>query len=488
MNIQNAPKTIKEARDLFVKGEYMPSDLLAHYIQNIESKNKDLNIYLEVFEDAMGSAKLADERYKAGTARELEGMPFAIKDCILIKGKTVSGGSLMLENYIAPYDATAIRLLREAGAIFIGRTNMDEFAMGGSGENSAYGPTKNPLDITRVPGGTSSGSAAALAGDMCLVALGSDTGGSVRQPGSFCGVYGFKPSYGGISRSGLMAAGSSLDQIGVLANSIEDIEIVYKIIGKEDVLDGTTIPGVARANKNDKSKDQNKFVKNILYPKSYIDSEGVNKEVRDNFYQFLDKAKEEGYEVTEVDLESLKYALAMYYIIMPAEVSTNLSRLEGLRFGGADKDDMEALGEIKDYQDLYRKNRSKYFGSEAKRRIIIGTYVLSHGYYDAYYGKATLMREKMKAEFAKIFESGSIFLTPTAPSTAFKLASEMSEPKSPLSLYLEDIFTVPANLAMIPGISIPSGTDSEGMPFGVQALSGFGHEEHIFSFVKDMTI
>jgi aspartyl-tRNA(Asn)/glutamyl-tRNA(Gln) amidotransferase subunit A len=468
------PKSIKQAKEMFEGKKLKPSDLLEFYLKNIDDKNKDLNIFLEDFKDeARAQAKLADERYEAGRARQLEGVVIAVKDCILIQSHVASSGSKMLESYVAPYDATAVRLLTDAGAIFIGRTNMDEFAMGGSGENSAYGPTKNPVDATRVPGGTSSGSAAAVAADMCLVALGSDTGGSVRQPGSFCGVYGYKPSYGGVSRSGLMAAGSSLDQIGILSHDIADVELVYEIIGKEDVLDGTSIPERIRH-----EKSETPFIKNILYPKNYIDAEGVSSEVRENFYKFLEIAKEKGYSVTEVDVETLKYSLAMYYCIMPAEVSTNLSRMDGLRFGGGD------VGDVDSYQNLYSKNRGKYFSSEAKRRIIIGTYVLSHGYYDAYYGKAVLLREKMKKEFADLFTKGSIFLTPTAPTTAFKLSS-LGETRDPLSLYLEDIFTVPANLAGLPGISIPSGSDSSGLPFGIQALASFGCDPHLFQFAKD---
>lgn len=471
----NFPKSISEAKAKFISGEMKPSELVAEYLSKINELNPTLNAYLEVFEDVKSLAIVADEKYKNGTARKLEGIPFAVKDCILIEGKCASAGSKMLEKYISSYDATAIKLLREEGALFLGRTNMDEFAMGGSGENSAFGPTLNPHDHTRVPGGTSSGSAAAVAADMCLVALGSDTGGSVRQPGSFCGVVGYKPSYGGVSRFGLIAAGSSLDQIGILANCVEDVELVQSIIGKQDSCDGTSIPYSLRQNfLNDKD-----FTKTILYPKSLIDGEGINKEVRENFYQFLDLAKTKGYSVKEVEIDALKYALAMYYIIMPAEVSTNLSRMDGLRFGGGD------VGEVKSYQELFKKNRGKFFGKEAKRRIIIGTYVLSHGYYDAYYGKATLLREQLKAEFAKVFAQGSIYLTPTAPTTAFKLKGA-GEERDPLTLYLEDIFTVPANLAQLPGISIPSGKDVEGLPFGIQALAPFGHDHFLFQFVKDL--
>jgi aspartyl-tRNA(Asn)/glutamyl-tRNA(Gln) amidotransferase subunit A len=469
------PKSIEEAKKAFASGEYSPSQLVEVYLQKIEELNPTLNAYLEVFSDVAELAKTADERYKNGTARELEGIPFAVKDCILLEGKHASAGSKMLEKYIASYDATAIKQLREVGALFLGRTNMDEFAMGGTGENSAYGSTLNPHDHSRVPGGTSSGSAVAVSADMCLVALGSDTGGSVRQPGSFCGVYGYKPSYGGVSRFGLIAAGSSLDQIGVLANTVEDVQMVQKVVYKQDLLDDTTIPDTLRATYDGDVP----FKKTILYPKNLVDSDGINKGVQQNFYEFLDKAKKVGYDLKEVDIDSLKYALAMYYIIMPAEVSTNLSRMDGLRFGGGD------VGEVSSYQDLFKKTRGKFFGAEAKRRIIIGTYVLSHGYYDAYYGKATLLREQLKAEFAKVFAEGSIYLTPTAPTTAFKLKGS-GEDRDPLTLYLEDIFTVPANLAQLPGISIPSGKDLIGLPYGVQALAPFGHDHFLFQFAKDL--
>lgn len=469
------PKSIEEAQKAFTSGEYYPSQLVEEYLKKIEELNPTLNAYLEVFSDVRELAKVADEKYRNGTARELEGIPFAIKDCILIEGKHASAGSKMLEKYVASYDATAIKQLHDAGALFLGRTNMDEFAMGGSGENSAYGATLNPHNHERVPGGTSSGSAAAVAAEMCLVALGTDTGGSVRQPGSFCGVYGYKPSYGGISRFGLIAAGSSLDQIGILANTVQDVQLVQQVLYKQDLLDGTTIPDRLRVT----YADDTPFKKTILYPKNLIDSNGIDTGVQKNFYEFLDKAKAKGYEVKEVDIAALKYALAMYYIIMPAEVSTNLSRMDGLRFGGGD------VGEVTSYQDLFKKTRGKFFGAEAKRRIIIGTYVLSHGYYDAYYGKATLLREQLKAEFAKAFSEGSIYLTPTAPTTAFKLKGAGQE-RDPLTLYLEDIFTVPANLAQLPGISIPHGADQAGLPYGVQALAPFGHDHFLFQFAKDM--
>jgi aspartyl-tRNA(Asn)/glutamyl-tRNA(Gln) amidotransferase subunit A len=376
----------------------------------------------------------------------------------------------MLENYISPYDATAVRLLKEAGAVILGRTNMDEFALGGSGENSAYGKTLNPINHTRVPGGTSSGSAAAVAADMCLIAIGTDTGGSVRQPGSFCGVYGFKPSYGGVSRSGLIAAASSLDSVGVLARDINDVNTIYSVIGKEDVLDGTSIPETVR-----QSKLKTPYSKKVAYPKSYIESEGVDGEVKQNFYESVKKLESLGYSVEAVEIDALKYALSAYYIVNTAEVSTNLSRFDGLRFGGG------LVTGYSGYEDFYKKTRGTYFGKEAKRRIILGSYVLSHGYYDAYYGKATILRNILRAEFEKVFKQYSIILSPTAPTTAFTFNAA----KTPLEMYLEDIFTVPANLIGIPGISMPSGKDSTGLPFGLQALADFGCEHHLFALAQD---
>jgi aspartyl-tRNA(Asn)/glutamyl-tRNA(Gln) amidotransferase subunit A len=467
------PNSIEEAKKLFASGELTPSQLVEHYLKVIEEKNPQLNAVLEVFSDCKDAAKVSDENFKNNSARPLEGVPFLVKDCILTRGHTASAGSQMLKTYKAPYDATAIKIIKENGGIILGRTNMDEFALGGSGENSSYGKTLNPLDTSRVPGGTSSGSAAAIASGMCLVALGTDTGGSVRQPASFCGTLGFKASYGGISRSGLIAAASSLEGVGIFANTVDDINLIYDLVGKEDILDNTSIPDTLRT----KIKSENKFVKKIVYPKEYIESEGINEEVKKNFYENIEKVKSMGYEVSEVSFETLKYALSVYYIINTAEVSTNLSRMDGLRFGGGD------VGEVKNYQELFSKNRGKFFGPEVKRRIMLGSYVLSHGYYDAFYGKALLLREKMKAEFNKIFESSSIILMPTAPTTAWKIG----EQKDPLTLYLEDIFTVPANLVGIPGISIPSGKDSNTMPFSLQALANFGCEENLFKFAKDFS-
>ncbi len=476
------PKSILEAKEMFKKKELTPTQLVEHYLKIISDRNPELNAVLEVFtdKDAAGGpdvleqAKVATQNYLNRTARELEGIPFLVKDCILVKGRVASAGSQMLKDYIATYDATVIEKIKNAGGIILGRTNMDEFALGGSGENSSYGKTLNPIDTSRVPGGSSSGSAAALASGMCLVALGSDTGGSVRQPASFCGLYGFKPSYGGFSRSGLIAAASSLDTIGIFANTASDVELVMNLVKGEDVLDNTTIPKEVMS----KLETNNLYKKTVAYPKAYLESEGLNAEVKTDFYKSIEKIKSLGYEVLPIEkeeLQTLEYALSIYYIINTAEVSSNLSRMDGLRFGGGQ------VGDVKNYGDLFSKNRGQFFGPEVKRRIMIGSYVLSHGYYDAFYGKSLAIRIAMKEEFDKVFTKASVFLMPTAPTTAFK----SGEIKDPLTLYLEDIFTVPANLAGLPAISIPTALDSQKLPMSLQIVTNKCCEENLFTFIKE---
>lgn len=468
--IEKIPKTISEAKTMFVSGELTPTQLVEHYFSVIKEKNNEINAVLEIFEDAKQLAELADKNIKEGKGGVLEGIPFLVKDCILVKGHTASAGSQMLKNYTAAFDATVIKRIKDAGGIIIGRTNMDEFALGGSGENSSYGKTKNPIDINRVPGGTSSGSAAAVAAGMCLVAIGTDTGGSVRQPASFCGLYGNKGSYGVYSRSGLIAAASSLEGPGVLANSAEDVQIVHRIMSGEDVMDNTSIPNSVREQNKFETKPKYKFA----YPEEYLKSEGLNAEVKKNFFDTLDKLKGQGHEVVGVNMDTLKYALSMYYIINMAEVSTNLSRMEGLRFGGGE------VGDVKNYQELFAKNRGKFLGPEVKRRIMIGSYVLSHGYYDAFYGKALVLRDKLKKEFEEVFKNVDFIAMPTAPTTAWVFG----EVKDPLSLYLEDLYTVPANVAGLPAISIPSGVDSNNMPIGFQILGPYLSDEKLLDFAK----
>lgn len=471
--INKIPKTISETKRMFEVGELTPTQLVEHYFSVIKEKDKEINAVLEIFEDAKEVAKVAEENIKSGRARKLEGIPFLVKDCILVQGHFASAGSQMLKNYVAPYDATVIKRIKDAGGIILGRTNMDEFALGGSGENSSYGNTKNAVDTNRVPGGSSSGSASAVAAGMCLVALGSDTGGSVRQPAALSGIVGYKPTYGKNSRSGLIAAASSLDTIGIFANDVESVETIEGVIGTFDVMDNTSVP----INVRDKNKFETKAKYKVAYPEEYLNAPGLNTEVKKNFFDTLDKLKSQGHEVLAVNIDTLKYALSMYYIINTAEVSTNLSRMEGLRFGGG------GVGDVRNYQELFAKNRGKFFGPEVKRRIMIGSYVLSHGYYDAFYGKALLLRDKMKKEFSEVFEKVDFICMPTAPTTAWKFG----EIKDPLSLYLEDIFTVPANLAGLPAISVPTGIDSNNLPIGFQILAPYLVDEKMLEFAKSIT-
>jgi len=470
--------TIKKAAEMMKKGELTSVDLVSACLKNIEEKNKELNVFLEVFDtstslsaSALEQAKKADEMIKDGKGTELTGIPIAIKDNILITGHIVSSGSKMLENYVASYDAFVIKKLKDVGAVLIGRTNMDEFAMGSSTENSAYGPVKNPIDPSRVPGGSSGGSAAAVASGMALGALGSDTGGSIRQPASFCGLVGMKPTYGVISRSGLTAMSSSLDQIGPFAKTSQDAKIIFDCILGYDEMDSTSVN--FREGRPLGIQKGPTFSKVIGVPRDFLKN-GVDSEVLQNFEETLEKLKNKGYEIKDVSMPLLKYSLPVYYIIMPAEVSTNLSRLDGVRYGLRKEGD--------NIFDSYKKSKSIGFGSETKRRIILGTYVLSHGYYDAYYNKAWKVRRAIIKEYEDIFKEVGFVMTPTAPTSAFKFG----EKKDPLQMYLEDIFTVSANIAGIPAISIPSGFSTIGLPIGVQFIGPAFSDESLFAIEKDL--
>jgi len=457
--------TIKSAHDSLLAGEFTARELTQAYLDNITKGNKELNAYLEVFDDALKMAEVVDNKIShKEEISVLAGIPLAIKDNILIKGKIASSASKILENYKATYDATVIEKLKIKEAIFLGRANMDEFAMGGSGENSAFGPTKNPHDSSRVAGGSSSGPAAAVAGDLALAALGSDTGGSIRQPASLCGVVGLKPTYGTVSRYGLMAMASSLDQIGPITKTVEDAEILFNAIRGQDKFDSTSTDGPAYPANGEKKK--------IGVPKNFL-SEGVDDEVLENFYQSVHKFRDYGYEIVDVDLSLLKYSLACYYVLMPAEASTNLARFDGLRYG-AHQTGADLLGD-------YLKTRGEGFGPEVRRRIMLGTYVLSSGYYDAYYNKANEVRQLIKKAYAKAFEQVDVILTPTAPSPAWPIGEKANDP---LQMYLEDIFTVPVNLAGLPAISIPGGFTKNGLPLGLQITAPHFREDVLFSFGK----
>ncbi len=457
--------TIKKAHDALVAKEFTAVELAQAYLSVIEEKNPELNAYLGVYDDVIEQAKKADERIARGDATTLTGIPIAIKDNMLIEGKIVSSASKILEKYVATYDATAIKKLKEAGVVFLGRVNMDEFAMGGSTENSAYGVTKNPHDTTRVSGGSSGGSAAAVASDMALAALGSDTGGSIRQPASFCGIVGLKPTYGSVSRHGLMAMASSLDVIGPMTKTVEDAEILYNTIKGRDSFDSTSVEGSL--------PKKEKYV--IGVPRDFL-KEGVDADVLENFNQSIEKLRNAGYEIRDISLPTLPYSLAVYYIIMPAEVSSNLSRFDGVKYG--------SLKEGKDLTEDYFFTRGEFFGKEARRRIMLGTYVLSTGYYDAYYGKAGKVRELIKQDFEKAFKEVDVVATPVSPMPAFKIGEKSSDP---LQMYLADIFTVSANLATIPAISIPSGTvvhEDKSLPVGIQILGPRFSEDILFEIGK----
>jgi aspartyl-tRNA(Asn)/glutamyl-tRNA(Gln) amidotransferase subunit A len=470
MTIDTKNLTIRKAHEDLTSGKYTAVDLASAYLENIKKFDKDIHAYLEVYSDVIDQAKLADERIKEKkNITLLTGIPFSVKDNILVKGRIVSSASKMLENYHGTYDATVIKKLKEAGAVFLGRTNMDEFAMGGSTENSAFGPTHNPHDLERVPGGSSGGAVASVAGDMALVALGSDTGGSIRQPASFCGLVGLKPTYGAVSRYGLMAMGSSFDQIGPIAKNIDDAQIVFDFISGKDVMDSTTIEKPNLELKNKKLK--------IGIPKEAMKVEGLNPVVLKNFNEAVEKFKKLGYEVQEVSLPNIAYSLSVYYTLIPAEVSSNMARFDGVKYGlHKDGDNMV---------DDYFKTRQAGLGKEVVRRIILGTYVLSSGYYDAYYNKANIVRDLIREDFRKVFADVDLILIPTAPNPAFKIGEKISDP---IALYLEDIFTVPANLAGVPAISIPSGfTDMNGkqLPLGIQLLSAHSNETALFKAGSD---
>lgn len=432
-----------------------------------EEKNPELNAFLEIFETDESAIAAAQKRIdeEGEKAPLLCGIPLAIKDNILLEGKIASAASKMLETHRAAYDATVVKKLKDAGALFVGRTNMDEFAMGSSTEHSAFGATKNPHDISRVPGGSSGGSAAAVAAHLCIAALGSDTGGSIRQPASHTGITGLKPTYGAVSRSGLIALGSSLDQIGPLAKSVADARILYEAIRGTDALDATTIPEGLYEKRALPERLRIGVPRHLL-------KEGVAEDVRAAFDAMLGKLEKAGHTLVEVELPMSSYALAAYYVIMPAEASTNLARFDGMRYGHA------ARG--KTLLDDYILSRTEGFGEETRRRILLGTFVLSSGYIDAYYRKADAARGLLRREYEKAFQSCDVIAFPTTPSPAFK----RGEKSDPLSMYLEDVFTVTANLTGHPALSVPMGfvvREGKQLPVGIHFTAPHQAEHLLFA-------
>lgn len=442
---------IKDLHKKIKNKEITIRQIVDECLKNIETHDKDIHAFLEIYNDIDEQISFAQKMFDEGKETLLTGIPLALKDNILRKGFTTSASSKILETYKASYDSTVVKILKEQGAIFIGRTNMDEFAMGSSTENSAFGVTLNPHDKTRVPGGSSGGPAAAVAYGGVIYALGTDTGGSIRQPASFCGVCGIYPTYGSVSRYGAIAMGSSLDQISPITKTAEDLQIVFDALAICDKNDATTLP-------EDIRKHEKMEVKKIGIPRNFL--EGVDVEVLENFNQTIEKLKNAGNEIIDVDLKYTPYSLPVYYILMPAEVSTNLSRHDGIRYGKR----INAGNII----DTYFNTKGELFGFESKRRSVLGAYVLSHGYKDAYYDKSILVREKIKNEFKEVFEKVDVIMTPTSPTVAFK-QGEKSD--NPLAMYLADVFTVTANIAQIPAVSIPSGKNKEGLSFGVQFIA-----------------
>lgn len=458
-----------ELRELIKKGETSCKEAVASFLDEIKKKNKNLNSFLTVTEEAaLKSAEIVDkkvsQKQKLGA---LAGIPVAVKDNICVKGVKTTCASHILDNFIPPYDATVVERLKKEDAILIGKTNLDEFAMGSSTENSYFGPSKNPHDLKKVPGGSSGGSAVAVASGLSTMALGSDTGGSIRQPASLCGVVGLKPTYGTVSRYGLVAFASSLDQIGPLTKDVKDSALLFGVISGHDPNDSTSLKISSKDYLKTLDSDKAKF--KVGVPKEAFGA-GNEKEVEEAVKQSVKLMEKLNWTVSEVSLPHMEYAIATYYIIATAEASANLARYDGVKYGNRSKDSSQLL-------DLYQNTRGEGFGNEVKRRIMLGTYVLSAGYYEAYYAKGQKVRTFIKQDFDNIFKDFDIVIMPTSPTVAFGLGEKIEDP---LTMYLTDIFTVSANLAGIPAISIPCGRSKAGLPIGLQILAKPLAEETIF--------
>ncbi len=463
-------KSLRELHRLIKKKEVKPSEVLRELLNRIDETEDKLNAYITVSrEKAEKKAKLADEelvKLSEDEVPELFGIPLSIKDNINVENVRMTCGSKILKDFVSPYDATVIKRLRGKGAIFVGKNNLDEFAMGSSTETSFFGPTRNPWDLERVPGGSSGGSAASVSARSAIASLGSDTGGSIRQPASFCGVVGLKPTYGRVSRYGLTAFASSLDQIGPITKSVEDAAYLLNVIAGQDSKDATSAK-VPVPNFLEALNGEVKGLKAGL-PREYF-VEGVEPEVKEAVLNAVKELEKLGVEVVEVSLPNTKYAVETYYIIAPAEASSNLGRFDGVRYTYRAKD-------YKDLIDMYKKTRAEGFGDEVKRRIMIGTYTLSAGYYDAYYLKAQKVRTLIYQGFQNVFKEVDFLITPVSPETAFKIGEKSSDP---IKMYLSDIFTIAVNLAGLPAISVPCGFDSKGLPIGLQVIGKAFDEETV---------
>jgi aspartyl-tRNA(Asn)/glutamyl-tRNA(Gln) amidotransferase subunit A len=461
--------SIRELHQQLISKERSCVEIVQESLDRIQALEPKLHSFLQVTNDrALEQAKQIDAKIAAGEEIGLlAGIPIAIKDNLCTQGVPTTCASKILQNFVPPYESTVTQKLIDAGAVMVGKTNLDEFAMGGSTETSAYAKTSNPWDISRVPGGSSGGSAAAVAGGECPISLGSDTGGSIRQPASFCGIVGMKPTYGLVSRYGLVAFASSLDQIGPFARSVEDAAILLNAIAGYDPKDSTSlkvdVPDYTQFLTTDLKGKKVGVIKETF-------GEGLDPEVEKSVNAAIDQLKALGAEVKEISCPRFRYGIAAYYIIAPSEASANLARYDGVKYG-ARIEDAENL------MEMYTKTRSQGFGAEVKRRIMIGTYALSAGYYDAYYLKAQKVRTLIKQDFEKAFEEVDVLVSPTAPTTAFKLGDKSQDP---LSMYLIDLMTIPVNLAGLPGMSVPCGFDSQGLPIGLQIIGNVLREDQVF--------
>ncbi len=452
--------TIHALQEKIRNGEVSALQIAESVFSRIDAVEGRIHSYIRLMkEEAMASAARADEGIQKGDIQPLTGIPIALKDIVCTRGIPTTCGSRMLHQFVPPYNATAVEKLAAAGAIFVGKANMDEFAMGSSTETSYFGPTRNPWDLERIPGGSSGGSATAVAADECIASIGSDTGGSIRQPASLCGVVGMKPTYGRVSRFGLIAFASSLDQIGPFTRDVADCALMMNVIAGQDRRESTSVPREVPDYREFIGKDVRGWTVGI--PKEYF-IEGIDPETSSAVEEVIRTLKDLGVKTKEVSLPHTDYCVAVYYIVAPAEASSNLARYDGVRYG-------YRSGEGRDLLDMYKKTRSAGFGAEVKRRIMIGTYALSSGYYDAYYKKASQVRALLKRDFDEAFRECDVLLTPTTPTPAFRLGEKMDDP---LQMYLSDIFTLSVNLAGIPGISVPAASPGAGFPSAPSSWRG----------------
>lgn len=462
--------TFREIRNDLQQGLITCENLVRHHLANIKSKS-NLNAFLSVYDDeALKRAIEVDQKIKAGTAGKLAGLVVGLKDVIAYKDHPLQASSKILDGFISQFDATVVTRLLQEDAIIIGRQNCDEFAMGSSNENSAFGPTLNDIDNTRVPGGSSGGSAVAVMADMCQVSLGSDTGGSVRQPAAFCGIYGLKPTYSRISRFGLIAYGSSFDCIGIFGKSIDDIALVLGVIAGEDEFD-STVSQQPVPQYSDELQVSNTRKYKVAYLRE-IESQGLQPEIKESILAKLEKIKANGHTIEPIDFKLNEYVLPTYYILATAEASSNLSRFDGVRYGHRTK-------HVGDLHEMYKKSRSEGFGKEVQKRILLGTFVLSASYYDAYYTKAQKVRHLIREEMKDILSKYDFIVMPITPTTAFKLGEHKD---NPLEMYLADLFSVQANVAGVPAISLPCGKDKQGLPIGLQIIANDFEESELFKF------